>query len=221
MNAKELSTVINSELIPILTAYGFKKKTTYMFKAIREFGYDMLDYWFLKYGDKYYIKLVFSRRYDQIETVVGPAMQIVNGINYRNNDTDLTLKFDEYNLDGNLEASSKRYPVVDGNYKNSLEEIKYALVNKFFPFLESIDTIDKLHDFINVPPNTFLPNSSFFDCGDAILRKLVIAKLAGRDFKEVNYSVVNHINKYKIEDPEGYQLYTRAYNGLIVRLNNM
>lgn len=219
MNAKELSNIINSELIPILSQYEYKKKTSYEFKAFREIGYDTVEYGFSKYDDKYYISMVISRRYSQIEEVIGTAMQIVD-INYRNNDSDLTLRFDEFKLDG-ITSASKHYPVIDGDYVNSLEEIKHALVNKFFPFLASIDSIDKLHNFINVPPNTFMPKSSFFRSGDAILRKLVIAKLAGRDFKSVNDYILSHIDRIKTENAERYQKYTKAYNELMERLNRM
>lgn len=48
-----------------------------------------------------------------------------------------------------------------------------------------------------------------------------IAKLAGRDFKLVNELYSKPYRKIRIEDAERYQLYTKAYNELIVRLSNI
>jgi hypothetical protein len=218
MDSKELINIFANELKPSMSKYGFKQTEIDQFMAIRDFGFDMVGFGFTSYGEDYYANLIVRRRYDKIETIVGPLIKLIH-LNYRNDGSDETLRFDENNLDGK-ESGSKRYTILNNHYIKSLEDVKYTIINRFIPFLNSIETLDKLHDFINVPPYTLMPKSSFFYLGSALFRKMVIAKLARRDYNDVSGFVYNLINnELRVKNKEEFNKYKKVYEQLKKKLD--
>lgn len=223
MRKNDLSKIFNGELYPDLIKHGYKKIRNNLYKAEKNFGFDSIGFWFTKYDNDYNISLTCKRRFDLVERSIGEIMPLIN-VSYSNDGSDETMIFDENYLNGiTTNCGSKTYSISNGNYLNSLDSVIYAIHSRFLPFLASVNTIEKLDLFINDPPSTFGTKTMCFALdGGTIFRKMVIAKLANKNYEEVSNFVLNKIqNEFKPTlDHLKYSNYINAYFELKTYLEN-
>lgn len=214
MNKNELQKVFNKELYSDLTKHGYIKIRNNLYKAKNNMGFDSISFWFTKYNNDYNISLSCKKRVDLVERSIGKIMPLIN-ISYKNDGCDETMIFDENYLNGiTTNFGNKPYSILNGDYSNSINLVKHVIFSRFLPFLDSVNTLEKLDLFINDPPSTYGSKTMCFALdGATIFRKMVLAKLTNKNYEEVCSFVLNKIqNEFKSTlDKNKHSSYVNAY----------
>jgi len=194
MNTKILKEKIAIELNAFFGSYGYiREKKSIRWLKQQPFGWDDVRVG-LSYRNKgYTMKLLACRRFEAVESILGPFFQMPNY--YRNDGTDLTLAFCANTVDKiNYITRGYIFPIPD--YEDSFNQMKSDFSTKIYPVLEQTDSLEKLNNFINNPPETFKEKSSFFPLdGGTLFRKMIISRLAGISYEPVCSYVFNFIKE--------------------------
>lgn len=190
MNTKILKEKVAIELNAFFGSYVFtREKKSFRWLKPQPFGWDDIGIRFIYTRTSYVMELGVGRRFEAVESILGPIFQKPNY--YRNDGTDVTLAFCANKVD-NINSATRGYSFPMPDYDHALNQMELDFTTKIYPVLERTDTVEKLNNFINNPPETFEEKVYFFPLdGGTLFRKMIISRLVDKDYELVCSYVFN------------------------------
>jgi hypothetical protein len=214
--------IIDPILKDILNPIGFNLDIKRGYFAKRDWGYDEIKIRIMNYGKSKSLSFLFCRRINHIEEIIERFFSIFHS----NTPLGETLRVEENRLDllssGDTGiANVKHYVIIDSDgsiYNPDVDHLKSLIPGRIIPFMNQLETLDQLHHFINCPADRFGVYTNFFPFdGMTPYRKMIIAKLVNKDYKEVCDFVFNYFLKIyqdtnDTEKKELYEKYIKIYH---------
>lgn len=193
MNSKFLKEEIAIRFSGFMESYGYiREKKAFRWIKHPPFGWDDLRIRFIYKKTEYTMELEACRRFEAVESILGPFFQMPNY--YRNDGTDVTLAFCANKVD-KINYIARGYNFTASDYEQSLIQMQSDFSVKIYPILEETNSLEKLNNFINNPPNTFEEKVYFFPLdGGTLFRKMILAKLVNNHYDEVCSFVFNRLS---------------------------
>jgi hypothetical protein len=183
MTSSEETNLYKELLYPVLDKYGFVAKSKTMFQAERDFGWDRLEYDLLKgqSGERVF-GYIFRRRYDQVEEVLKPHYAFLNiqpQIEHATLETNKTFLDPKAYKEGGQNRAGYDYPLTREGVSDFVMRFSGDLQTIIFATLDKYESIAELDKFANQPPGRFKELWPLFSNQALLLKKVIIAKLAG------------------------------------------
>jgi hypothetical protein len=194
MSSKLLKEKIANEFSEFMGSYGYiREKKSIRWLKHQPFGWDDVLMG-LRYRNKgYTMELVACRRFEAVESILGSFFQKPN--HYRNDGTAPTLAFCG-NIVDKINYITRGYVFSVPDYEDSFNHLKVDFLTKVYPVLEQTDSLEKLNNFINNPPETFDEKVYFFPLdGGTLFRKMIIANLIDKNYEEVCLFVFTRLSE--------------------------
>jgi hypothetical protein len=168
---------------------SIQKKTAMVFKKLISIGHEWFNIWIEEekvFPNEYTLNYTVRNFIEPVERILVKYSSIFNP--YETEELcSITMNFDENIIEGKKQMG-KTYFLGSNSleYLKGLDAFCNNINNAIMPILEGCATLNGIHNFINNPPCMFSPNIDFFyPDGGTLFRKMIIAKLVNKDYKEV------------------------------------
>ncbi|ANE52828.1 hypothetical protein [Flavisolibacter tropicus] len=219
---KNLQKVIAQKLAEQLNNYGFVYKNKNSLVKDDDVFFTEIGLDSYSNGTSYYFTLIIIRTFKRMEKMIAPKLDIVDKMRRLGSSSE-TLRFDENTVRGIYNVGTRYgFEPTEAGIEKLMGDVLYVFKHKFFPLLNTLQSYEDLHAFINTPPEYYEYNCKYFSFDGGILfRKMIVAKLVNKDYDAVCDWVLNDMieQRMKAADKDQYERYKGVYYDLKEQLD--